>query len=444
MVEPFAATRRHREHPGATRRRNGLDRALVPEPSGRARLSGMVHTRRPARRKPRDQPSAHTRRRTTTRSREIELAAARIRVPTLVLRRPAHVLSPPREHDPITALIPDAVRVELPGEDLLLFGGEVDALLAEISQFVTGTYLHPEPERSPGRGAVQRPRRINPTRQPNSVTLTGNDNSTVTIASRHHASASTAAPSSRRPATASSPSSRQQRAPCTAGWRFEQHYTQKDSRFASASTPATSIDETHTSQASQSTSPLESWDSPKRPSSSPPKPCDSSSPARESSSKTEDNTNSKAYPVHGVYTPSLPVPPGGTPGRTQPHAPRPRTRRGLSPALTWWRGEDLNLRPSGYEPAELLYSSLVPCSTMMRLFAHVMSRVPSPCSTEEHGTIHGTTRDAKRHTALRDAHQPKRAKNDSSLDAAYPRSNPLCVKGLVRGGSRARAVGPVA
>ena len=79
--------------------------------------------------------------------REIELAATRIRVPTLLLRRPAHVLSPTRERDPITALIPDVVRVELPGEDLLLFGGEVDALLAEISQFVTGTYQHPEPER---------------------------------------------------------------------------------------------------------------------------------------------------------------------------------------------------------------------------------------------------------------------------------------------------------
>jgi class 3 adenylate cyclase/pimeloyl-ACP methyl ester carboxylesterase len=80
-------------------------------------------------------------------ARAIELAAARIRVPTLVLRRPANALSPRREHDPITALVADSVRVDLPGEDLLLFGGEVDPLLAEVSRFVTGRYLRPEPER---------------------------------------------------------------------------------------------------------------------------------------------------------------------------------------------------------------------------------------------------------------------------------------------------------
>jgi class 3 adenylate cyclase/pimeloyl-ACP methyl ester carboxylesterase len=79
--------------------------------------------------------------------RAVELAATRVRVPTLVLRRPANVLSPRREHDPITALVPDSVRVDLAGEDLLLFGGEVDPLLAEIGRFVTGDYLRPEPER---------------------------------------------------------------------------------------------------------------------------------------------------------------------------------------------------------------------------------------------------------------------------------------------------------
>ncbi len=79
--------------------------------------------------------------------RAIELAARRMAVPTLLLRRPANVLSPPRDQDPIAALIRDSVRVDLPGEDLLLFGGEVDPLLAEISRFVVGQYLHPEPER---------------------------------------------------------------------------------------------------------------------------------------------------------------------------------------------------------------------------------------------------------------------------------------------------------
>jgi class 3 adenylate cyclase len=77
----------------------------------------------------------------------IEASAVRMHVPTLVLRRPANALSPRRDEDPITALVSGSVRVELPGEDLLLFGGEVDPLLAEISRFVVGQYVCPEPER---------------------------------------------------------------------------------------------------------------------------------------------------------------------------------------------------------------------------------------------------------------------------------------------------------
>jgi len=79
--------------------------------------------------------------------REIEQAASRIRVPTLVLRRPAHPRCPPRASDPIMALVPGAVRVDLPGEDLLVFGNEVDALLAEVFRFVTGEHRLPPPER---------------------------------------------------------------------------------------------------------------------------------------------------------------------------------------------------------------------------------------------------------------------------------------------------------
>jgi len=45
------------------------------------------------------------------------------------------------------ALVPSAERVEVPGEDILLFGGEVDALLAEVTRFVTGERRIPEPER---------------------------------------------------------------------------------------------------------------------------------------------------------------------------------------------------------------------------------------------------------------------------------------------------------
>jgi len=78
--------------------------------------------------------------------REIEQAATRITVPTLVLRRPAHRFSPDRSSDPVVSLVPGAVRMDLPGEDLFIIGGEVDALLAEITRFVTGEHRLPAPE----------------------------------------------------------------------------------------------------------------------------------------------------------------------------------------------------------------------------------------------------------------------------------------------------------
>jgi class 3 adenylate cyclase len=79
--------------------------------------------------------------------RTIEEAASRLLIPALVLRRPAHPWSPPRSDDPVVAMIPGAVRVDLPGEDLLIYGGEVDALVAEIARFVTGEHRLPAPER---------------------------------------------------------------------------------------------------------------------------------------------------------------------------------------------------------------------------------------------------------------------------------------------------------
>ena len=39
------------------------------------------------------------------------------------------------------------MRVDLPGEDLFFWGGEVDALLAEIARFVTGEHHSPAPDR---------------------------------------------------------------------------------------------------------------------------------------------------------------------------------------------------------------------------------------------------------------------------------------------------------
>jgi class 3 adenylate cyclase/alpha-beta hydrolase superfamily lysophospholipase len=78
----------------------------------------------------------------------ITRAASGVRVPTLVLRRPAHPYSPPVDDDQVVALVPDAVRVDLPGVDLLVFGNEVDALLAEVSLFLTGETLALAPDRS--------------------------------------------------------------------------------------------------------------------------------------------------------------------------------------------------------------------------------------------------------------------------------------------------------
>jgi class 3 adenylate cyclase len=79
---------------------------------------------------------------------EIERAAAQVDIPTLVLRRPAHEFSTPAADDRLVQLVPGAVRVDLPGEDLLLFGGEIDALLAEVSLFLTGELPALAPERS--------------------------------------------------------------------------------------------------------------------------------------------------------------------------------------------------------------------------------------------------------------------------------------------------------
>jgi class 3 adenylate cyclase len=78
--------------------------------------------------------------------RAIEQAAGGVTVPTLVLRRPASIFSPDRATHPILALVPQADRVDLPGTDALVIGGEADALLAEVTRFVTGEYLAPAPE----------------------------------------------------------------------------------------------------------------------------------------------------------------------------------------------------------------------------------------------------------------------------------------------------------
>ena len=78
----------------------------------------------------------------------IEGAASRVGVPTLLMRRPAHPFSAAPADDRIAQLVPGVVRVDLPGEDLLLFGGEVEPLLEEVSVFLTGERPTLAPERS--------------------------------------------------------------------------------------------------------------------------------------------------------------------------------------------------------------------------------------------------------------------------------------------------------
>ena len=45
-------------------------------------------------------------------------------------------------------LIPETLRVDLPGADLVVYGAEVETLLAEIARFVTGEELAPAPSRA--------------------------------------------------------------------------------------------------------------------------------------------------------------------------------------------------------------------------------------------------------------------------------------------------------
>jgi class 3 adenylate cyclase len=71
----------------------------------------------------------------------------RIEVPTLVLRRPANLMGSPPSPDPVAAEIERGTRVDLPGTDYHWLGEDIDSLLAEISEFVTGESRLPPAER---------------------------------------------------------------------------------------------------------------------------------------------------------------------------------------------------------------------------------------------------------------------------------------------------------
>jgi len=71
-----------------------------------------------------------------------------VRVPTLVLTRPRNTTRPSGVVQLVADAIDGAQLVELPGDDDLAIGADVDALIAEIARFLTGTARVPPPDRT--------------------------------------------------------------------------------------------------------------------------------------------------------------------------------------------------------------------------------------------------------------------------------------------------------
>jgi class 3 adenylate cyclase len=71
-----------------------------------------------------------------------------VRVPTLVLSRPRNLTRPPEIVQRVADAIDGAQLVELPGDDDLAIGADVDALIAEIARFLTGEVRVPPPSRT--------------------------------------------------------------------------------------------------------------------------------------------------------------------------------------------------------------------------------------------------------------------------------------------------------
>ena len=74
-------------------------------------------------------------------------AQDRITVPTLILRRSANLMGSPGPPDPLMPMISGSRSVNLPGADYHWLGEDVDSLLTEITQFITGESRLPTPER---------------------------------------------------------------------------------------------------------------------------------------------------------------------------------------------------------------------------------------------------------------------------------------------------------
>jgi class 3 adenylate cyclase len=80
-------------------------------------------------------------------STDIRAVLPAIRVPTLVLCRPANVTEDRRSGPFLASKIPGSRLVELPGADYLPWAGESEALLDEVEEFLTGVRRAPEPDR---------------------------------------------------------------------------------------------------------------------------------------------------------------------------------------------------------------------------------------------------------------------------------------------------------
>ena len=87
-----------------------------------------------------------------------------IRVPTLVLHRSGDRVIPIEAGRYLAELVPAASFVELAGDDHVPWIGNVDAVLGEIEEFLTGVRTHPEPTRKLAT-VLHGHRRVHPTRR---------------------------------------------------------------------------------------------------------------------------------------------------------------------------------------------------------------------------------------------------------------------------------------
>jgi len=78
---------------------------------------------------------------------DVRLVLSAVRVPTLVLHRIGDRLTPVEQGRYLAGHIPGARFVELPGDDHLPWFGDVDAILDEIEEFLTGVRHHAEADR---------------------------------------------------------------------------------------------------------------------------------------------------------------------------------------------------------------------------------------------------------------------------------------------------------